>query len=114
MKEFMFLYFGGDPKWAEAPPEKLQANMAAWTEWFGTLSKKGQLVSGGSPLTYDGKRLTKDGVITDISASELKELVTGYSIIQAESYEQAVEVAQGCPMFRLPGGRVEIRTIVKM
>lgn len=114
MKEFMFLYLGGDPKWLQAPVEVKQAAMAGWTAWMAALSAKGQLVTGGAPLTCDGKRLTKDGVITDISALELKELVTGYSIINAESYEQALEIAKGCPIFRLEGARVEIRTVQPM
>jgi len=114
MKEFMFLYLGGDPKWLTRSPEEKQAAMAGWTAWMTDLSAKGQLVTGGAPLMFDGKRMTKDGVITDISASELKELVTGYSIIKAEDYEQAATIAKTCPVFRLDGARVEIRTVLPM
>ena len=114
MKEYMLLYLGCDPHWADASATAKQQAMADWTAWMTALSEKGQLVTGGSPLTYEGKRLTKDGVVTDIVASELKELVTGYSIIRAQDYDQAIQIAKNSPIFRLAGARVEIRAILPM
>lgn len=114
MKEFIFLYKGGDPNWAEKAPEEKQAVMAKWGAWMSALGEKGQLVTGGSPLEPSGKRLKKDGVVTDIAASELKELVSGYSIVKAESYDKAVAIARECPIFHHDGAWVEIRTIVAM
>jgi len=115
MKEFMLLYKGGDPKWmSEASAEERQAVMAKWGAWLSKLGDKGQLVAGGSPLEYAGKRLKKDGVVTDIAASEVKELVSGYSIIKAESYEQAAVIARDCPIFRIDGAVVEVRAVLAM
>jgi hypothetical protein len=114
MKEFMFIYKGRDPNWASAPAEQKQAVMAAWGKWFEALGKKGQLVSGGSPLEFEGKRVRRDGVITDIAASEVKELVSGYSIIKAKSYAEAAEVARECPIFRMNDATVEVRGIAQM
>ena len=115
MKDFMFIYRNGDSTWMErATPEQIQEVMAKWGAWLGALSGKGQLVSGGSPLERGGKRLHKDGVVTDLAAAELKELVTGYTIIKAESYEQAAVIGRDCPIFRDPGASVEIRTIAAM
>ena len=88
--------------------------MAKWGAWLGKLGEKGQLVTGGSPLEFSGKRLKKDGVLTDIAASEVKELVSGYSIIKAESYEQAAVIARDCPIFIDPGALVEIRAVIAM
>jgi hypothetical protein len=115
MKEYMFIYKSGDPSWmAKASAEDKQAVMAQWGAWLGKLGEKGQLVTGGSPLEFGGKRLKKDGVLTDIAASEVKELVSGYSIVKAESYEQAAAIARECPIFRDPGATLEIRTVVAM
>src|SRR5262245_42118400 len=109
MKEFMFLYKGGDSKWVtSSSAEEKQAVMAKWAAWLGALGERGQLVTGGSPLEYSGKRLKKDGVVTDIAASEMKELVSGYSIIKADSYEKAAVIARECPIFRIEGAVVEI------
>lgn len=115
MQEFMLIYKGADSKWMEtATPDERSAVMAKWGAWMNALGGKGQLVTGGSPLAPGGKRLKKDGVVTDIAASEVKELVTGYSIIKAESYDQAVTIARECPIFRQDGAIVEIRTVLAM
>jgi hypothetical protein len=115
MKEFMFVYKGGDPKWmATASAEEKQAVMAKWGAWLESLGKKGQLVTGGSPLEPGGKRLKRDGVVTDIAASEFKELVSGYSIVKAASYEEAVAIARECPIFRNEGTSVDVRTVIAM
>jgi hypothetical protein len=115
MKEYILIYRSSDPSWmAKATPEDKQAVMARWGEWLGKLGEKGQLVTGGSPLELGGKRLKKDGVLTDIAASEVKELVSGYSIIKAESYEQAGLIARDCPIFRDQGATVEIRGVIAM
>jgi hypothetical protein len=115
MKEYMFLYRGGDPTWTEAPAAEKAAVMAMWGAWMGALAEKGQLVSGGSPLHFEGKRLlAKDGVLTDIAAAEVKELVSGYSVIKAEGYEHAAEIARACPILRVPGAGIEIRPVAAM
>ncbi len=114
MKEFMLIYKGGDPDWKDAPAEKKQEVMAAWGQWMEALGSKGQLVTGGSPLDFAGKRVTKDGVITDIAASEFKELVSGYSIIKAKDYAEASQIAKTCPIFRMKEAIVEVRGVTPM
>ena len=114
MNEYMLIYKGGDSSWTKASAEEKQAVMAQWGQWLGKLGEKGQLVTGGSPLELAGKRLKKDGVVTDIAASEVKELVSGYSIIKAESPDQAAVIARDCPIFRIPGSVVEIRAVLAM
>ena len=113
MQDYMFIYKGGDPQWmARAKPEEMQAVMAKWGEWMERLAKQGRLVTGGSPLAYDGKKVTKAGVVTDISASELKELVSGYSIVKAADYDEAAKMAKDCPIFLHEGTTVEVRAVV--
>jgi len=55
-----------------------------------------------------------DGVVTDIAASEFKELVSGYSIIVANDKIEAAEIAKKCPIFDYPGTLCEVREIQKM
>ena len=115
MNEYMLLYRGGDPDWQEkADEETIKKGMSEWNDWMVALDEKESLVTGGSPLHYAGKRLTKDNVVTDISASELKELVSGYSIIKAENMEQALEIAKSCPIFNYPDIVVEVREVVQL
>ncbi|MEM0909359.1 MAG: YciI family protein [Pseudomonadota bacterium] len=112
MQKFMFIYHGGDPEWhASANEEELMAGMKEWETWMEALSAKGQLVSGGDPLEYSGKRLNAKGVVTDIASAELKELVSGYSVVSAESIDEAVEIARTCPIWQYPHTTVEVRPI---
>ncbi len=113
MKEFMLIYKGGNPEWMKkASKEEMAASMARWGEWMGALQAKEQLASGGSPLDFSGKRLNQQGVVTDISASEFKELVTGFSIIKANDIDEAIAIAKECPIFTYPDITVEIRAVM--
>ena len=114
MTEFMFLYSGGDPEWMNASEEEKKAAMEKWGAWMANLQAKDQLSTGGSPLHYTGKRLDSDGVVTDLAAAELKEMVTGYSIVRAKDYDEAVEIARTCPIFQYPGCIVEVREVPQM
>jgi len=40
--------------------------------------------------------------------------VSGYSIVKAESFDQAAALARECPIFRIPGAMVEIRLVAAM
>lgn len=116
MKEFMLMYKGGNPDWAKnSTPQEIEAQLAQWGAWMGKIGEAGKLVSGGSPLNYEGKRVNAKGSVTDIASSEFKELVSGYSIVKAESYAEAMEMAKGCPSL-LGGGNavVEVREVMDM
>jgi hypothetical protein len=89
--------------------EEIQQNMARFTAWFEKLSNNRQW-KGGGPLTHDGKILTRKNVVTDGPFAESKEAIAGFFIIQADSLEQAVEIAQGCPGLEF-GQTVEVRAI---
>lgn len=116
MKDYMLLYKGTDANWRKSStPAEIGAAMEQWGAWMAKLQKTDQLVAGGSPLEYHGKRLAKNGsVVTDIAAAEMKELVTGYSIVRAKGADEAVEIAKSCPIFRFEGAVVEVREVMAM
>ncbi len=121
MTEYLFLYRGGDPDFKKnATPEDMQAIMAKWGEWIAGLEASGNISTGGDPLEGFGKTLTSDGVATDMSLAEVKEIVGGYSIIKAENMEQAVEIGKTCPAISKDSAcagnesYIEIRPILKM
>lgn len=115
MNEYMLIYQGGDPDWAtKTSPEDLENSMKKWAAWMENLKKSDQLVTGGSPLVYSGKRVEKSGVVTDIPAAEFKELVSGYSIIRANSLDEAVAIAKDNPIFAHAIKSVEVRQVFQM
>ena len=100
MKDFLLLYEGGDPDWMEKwPPERIQSTMAQWGAWFQELEASGNLRNPGAALEPGGAVLTAtgNGVLTDHSLPELKELIGGFTVIAASSIEEAAELAKGSP-----------------
>jgi len=108
MAKFLFVY-RSDAEQANhvASPEEMQQLMARWGEWFQKVGAA--VVDGGDGLMPTGK-MVKTGAVTDGPFIEAKELVGGYSILQADSYDEAVEHAKSCPVTQ-QGGTVEIREL---
>jgi hypothetical protein len=94
----------------ELSPEEIQQAMARFTAWCGRLSNEGRF-KGGGPLAHDGKIVARRNVVTDGPFAESKEAIAGFFVIQADSLEQAAEIANGCPGLQF-GQTVEVRAIV--
>ena len=94
----------------ELSAEEIQQGMARFTAWFGRLSNEGRF-KGGGPLAHDGKIVARRNVVTDGPFAESKEAIAGFFVIQADSLEQAAEIANGCPGLEF-GQTVEVRAIV--
>ena len=118
MTDFLLIFQNGDPTWMEKrTPEELQKSMQAWGDWFKQLEASGNLRNPGAALAKGGSVLTRNGqgFQTDTSMSEVKELVGGYSVIQAKSLAEATEIAKGTPFFQNnPQGRVVVRPVLQM
>jgi hypothetical protein len=93
----------------------MQDVLQRWQAWFKDLEKKGNLVSIGHPLEPTGGGVVRDrkGNVSDGPYAETKDLVGGFSLIQAKDFAQAAELATGCPVFDA-GGVVEIRPVLKI
>lgn len=55
----------------------------------------------------------KQKTVTDGPFAETKEIVGGYTVIEARDLEEAVELSKGCPIFDGEGA-VEIRPVMKL
>jgi hypothetical protein len=87
-------------------PAQMQEMYAAFTAWKEKF--KANIVDMGGKLKPGGKVLTTSGV-TDGPMIEAKEIVGGFMVVAAESYDHALEVARGCPGLVRPGASVEVR-----
>jgi hypothetical protein len=74
-------------------------------EWA---SKVSSSETQGNRFKQEGRVVSTKGVRTMDFGSDT---VGGYIIVEADSYEEAVEIAKGCPILD-NNGRVEIREIV--
>jgi hypothetical protein len=71
--------------------------------------QKGWMTDPGDALTDEG-RVVRGKVVSDGPFVEAKEVVGGYSVVEAETIEKASELAKGCPAL-LYGGAVEVRRL---
>ena len=109
MAKFLFVYRGAGETVARMTPEEQQQHMLQWEKWIGEGMAKGWMLDPGDGLTPEG-RMVSARVVTDGPFVESKEIVGGFSIIQAETIDAAAEHAKGCPGV-LVGGRVEVRPL---
>jgi hypothetical protein len=109
MKKFLVLYkatpSGYEQMMKSSTPERQKAGMEMWMQW----SKKAasSLVDTGAPL---GKavKVTKGG------ATDTRNDLGGYSIMQAESKEALAAALEGHPHFMMPEGWIEITEIMSI
>jgi hypothetical protein len=55
----------------------------------------------------------KSGTVSDGPYAETKDIVIGFSIIEAKDLDHALALARTCPVFD-QGGMVEVRPILRM
>ena len=107
MTKYLFIYRNPLALDTRQPsPEEMKAMFAQWDSWKSKF--KTNIVDIGDGLKPTGKVL-KAGAVTDGPHVESKEIVGGYSIVQAESYDKALAVARECPVTYMPGAYVEVR-----
>src|SRR5580658_6305724 len=109
MARFMFVYRGGNEAERSMSPEQMQQVMQKWGAWIGEAMQKGWMKDPGDALTPEG-RVVRGKVVSDGPFVEAKEIVGGYSVVEAETIEKASELAKGCPAL-LYGGAVEVRRL---
>jgi hypothetical protein len=104
-----YLFLHRSPTDQQPPsPARMQEMFAVWKAWMEKF--KSQVVDMGAKLKPSGKVLTGSNVM-DGPLVEAKEVVGGYMIVTADSYEAALEM--GREMFNMmgPGTRIEIREL---
>jgi hypothetical protein len=104
MTKFLAVYTGSaspDQKAAaEVDQDTIAAGIAAWGEWMERHAA--DIVEAGGPLGKT-KKVSAGGV------SDIRNNLTGYVIVQAESHEAAARMFEGHPHFTIfPGDGVEI------
>ena len=88
--------------------------MQKWMQWMGDLTQQGKFI-GAQPLDQTGKQVTGNKrVVTDGPFMEGKEMVGGYLMCKAGTYDEAVEIAKGCPILEFDDGIVEVREIQEL
>lgn len=102
MPTYFFVYHGGG---MPETPEEGEKAMAAWGAWYGAM---GEDVLHGGGAAGKSWTVSKDGVAQDGGANPM----SGVTIVRADSYEAACEMAKGCPMVLDGSGSVEVAEMI--
>jgi hypothetical protein len=107
MKKFLAIYTGsadGMAAWNALPEAELKKRQAegikAWHQWMET--HKASIVEMGAPLGRT-KSVSRNGI------ADVRNNMTGYTVVQAESHEAAAKLFEKHPHFMaFPGQAIEI------
>lgn len=111
MKEFALIFRLKDISDFKPSPEQIRERIA----WLGSIAAQNKLVDKGNtllPAPGTAKTVKPDNIVTDGPYTEIKEFISGYIIVRAESIDEAVEMAKGNPIFKI-GGNIEVREVLK-
>ncbi|CAH0995706.1 hypothetical protein EMA8858_01831 [Emticicia aquatica] len=96
-----------------ASPEQMQAWMKQTMDWIGGIAAQNKFVSG-TGLPFDEAKVVRfNNVVTNGPFGDIKETIGGLIIVKAESVEEAVEFAKGCPVLQGEGNTIEVRKVAK-
>ncbi|HEV8283178.1 MAG TPA: YciI family protein [Chitinophagaceae bacterium] len=96
-----------------ASPEQMEIWMKQTMDWIGSIAAQNKFVSG-TGLPFDDARVVRSNkVVTNGPFGEIKETIGGFITVKADSVEEAVEFAKGCPVLQGEGNTVEVRKIAK-
>ena len=98
MGKFVLVYKGGSIPQTEEEQKRV---MDAWTAWFGSLGES--VVDAGNPF----------GANAAVGGGSTSGL-TGYSILTADSLDDALGKAKGCPILDGGSGGIEVYETLDM
>ena len=113
MAQFMLLLHESPKDFTDLSPEEIQRVIGEYSAWREKLAAEGKLAGGLKLKDEGGRHLTRNGDsvrVVDGPWAEAKEVVGGFFLIEAADYDEAVEIAKGCPHLVF-SGTVELREV---
>lgn len=96
---------------ASPSQEEMQAAIKPFQDWIGGIAAQNKLVSPPKKWDLGGRVVRQNNTVTNGPYAEIKESLGGLFLIRAENYDEAVEIAKGCPVIQY-GAVVEVRMAV--
>lgn len=118
MKRFMLVLHDRmeDNPFLTMSPEEMQAAIGRYMAWGQELEAAGKLDGSAKLADEGGKQMTRQGdevVVVDGPYAEAKEVIGGYYMLLAESYDEAVDLCRDHPHLAF-GGRIDVRALDPM
>jgi hypothetical protein len=113
MKYLLLVCWDAEKMDGQAEPDPSDSREEESFPWLDDLQARGKWVTGdqlASPRRARSVRV-RDGqsIVTDGPFAETKEAVGGFDLIEADSLEEAVEIASGHPVAQM--GTIEVRPL---
>ncbi len=112
MKEFALIFRLKDISDFKPSPEQMQERM----NWLAGIASQNKLADKGNtllPFAASAKTVKPNNIITDGAYTEIKEFISGYIVVKADTIDEAVEMAKGNPIFDQVGGSIEVREVLQ-
>ncbi|MDH3221499.1 MAG: YciI family protein [Gammaproteobacteria bacterium] len=103
MPRYIISYLGGEQP---SSPEEGERHFAKYRQWLSSLGDAA--ISPANPLR-NTTTVNSDGTITGASTTSM----SGFTIVDVDSMEQALEIARACPFLEI-GGRLEVSELMPM
>jgi hypothetical protein len=113
MAKYLLLLHDDPRSFATLSPEQMQKVVEKYMTWGKKLRETGVMHASNKLTDEPGKVMRRKDTqvrVTDGPYSETKEVLGGYYLIEADSYEQAIERASDCPHLEY-GGTIEVRQV---
>ncbi|MES2515123.1 MAG: hypothetical protein V4580_13310 [Bacteroidota bacterium] len=112
LNDFMML-FRLEPNLNYKPTEQdLIEQKKQWGSWIGGIAAQAKLVNTHQ-LGFSGKQLHADMSVEETINISNNKMLAGNMVVKANSMDDALEMAKGCPILSM-GGSLEIRDIIPM
>jgi hypothetical protein len=111
---YAMLIISNEAEWDAMDAATHDAAMAKIYAWFEKWGAAGKIADGGAELASSSEaRTVRGGAVTDGPFIEAKEAVGGVTFLDAESMEEAVEIAASWP--GVAEGRIaaEVRPVIE-
>ena len=111
MPQYMLLLRDqGKRAWA---PDEMQGVIQRYGAWRDKLQAEGRMLGGNKLHDGEGRVLRKNGdaaiTVMDGPFAETKEILAGFFLITADSYDDAVALTHDCPHYDF--GSIEVRQV---
>jgi hypothetical protein len=110
MPQYALLLRGESSRFAGFSPEEMQKTIQRYGDWRRSLQNR--IIMGQKLKDAEGRVMRTENskpVVKDGPFAEAKEVMGGFFVVEAENYDQAVELAKTCP--HMDFGSIEVREI---
>ena len=112
MNEYLLVIYRDFTSENPAPtPEQMKDAMKPYQDWVAGIAANNKLVAPPKRWDADGRVVKNNTAVTSGPFTQNNLSIGGLFLVKADSYDEAVEIAKGCPIIEF-GAIVEVRMAI--